>query len=173
VAEASDRVPLLLYLRNATIGTAAIVELCQIENVAGVKWASPTPLGLSEAKRAAPDHIIWVCGLAEVWAPPLNSVGARGFTSGLINIWPERSVAIHSALAAGNFDAANELIAGMRVFEEIRAEEMGGTNVTAVKTALAMMGEDCGPVRAPSAWPLTEPQSKRLSAFLRSNDLIK
>ena len=40
-------------------------------------------------------------GLAETWAPPLYAVGARGFTSGLINVWPAHSVAIHAALDAG------------------------------------------------------------------------
>ena len=40
--------------------------------------------------RACDPQIVWVGGLAEVWAPPLYAVGARGFTSGLINVWPER-----------------------------------------------------------------------------------
>ena len=122
---------------------------------------------------ASPDHIVWVGGLAEVWAPPLYAVGARGFTSGLINVWPERSVAIHTALDGGDYDEANRLIRGMRVFEDIRAEEMGGTNVSGVKTALALMGNDCGPARPPSAWPLTEDQRARLGAFLSDNGLTK
>ena len=172
VAEAADGTPLLLYLRNEAIGTAAISDLCNIEGVRGVKWASPTPLKLLEAKAASPDHIIWICGLAEVWAPSLYAVGARGFTSGLINVWPERSVAIHAALDAGDYDAANKLIAGMRVFEDIRAEEMNGANVSVVKAALQMMGDDCGASRPPSCWPLTDRQTERLSSFLSRNALM-
>lgn len=173
VAEAGDGVPIVLYLRNDLIGTAAIADICATEGVAGVKWATPNPLKLKAAIEAAPDHIVWVGGLAEVWAPPFYAVGARGFTSGLINVWPDRSVAIHAALDTGDYDAANRLIAGMRVFEDIRAEEMGGTNVTAVKAALALMGEDCGPARPPSAWPLTEDQSVRLKTFMSENGLIQ
>lgn len=172
VAEAGDGTPLLLYLRNEAIGTAAIAELCAIEGVRGVKWASPTPLKLAEAMKASPDHVTWICGLAEVWAPPLYAVGARGFTSGLINVWPERSVEIHTALAAGDYDTANRLIARMRVFEDIRAEEMNGTNVSGVKAALQLMGDDCGKVRPPAAWPLTDRQLSKLSAFLSDNRLI-
>ena len=121
---------------------------------------------------AAPSHVVWVGGLAEVWAPAFYAVGARGFTSGLINVWPARSVAIHAALEAGDYAAARALIAEMAPFEEVRAQEMNGTNVTGVKAALAMMGEDCGATRPPSAWPLTASQSERLRGFLVAAGLV-
>ena len=98
-------------------------------------------------------------------------MGARGFTSGLINVWPERSLAIHAALEAGDYSGANELIAGMKAFEEIRAEEMNGTNVTGVKAALVALGRDCGPTRPPSAWPLSSAQQAKLDAFIATNQL--
>lgn len=173
VAEAAPDLPLILYLRNASIGTAAIAELCAMPGVIGVKWASPEPLKLSEAMRASPEGLAWVAGLAEIWAPPLYAVGARGFTSGLINVWPERSVAIAAALNAGDYAEAARLIGGMRPFEEIRAEEMGGANVMGVKAALSLTGEDCGPARPPSAWPPSAEQEARLSAFLRDAGLLK
>ena len=162
IAEAAQGLPIVLYLRNDGIGLEAIEQLCRIPGVAGVKWASPTPLRLAEAIRRADPSIVWVGGLAETWAPPLCAVGARGFTSGLINVWPEHSVAIHAALAAGDYARANDLIAVMGAFEELRAEEGNGTNVTVVKSALAMMNNDCGHVRPPGAWPLTERQAKVL-----------
>jgi 4-hydroxy-tetrahydrodipicolinate synthase len=56
----------------------------------------------------------------------------------------------------------------MQDFEEIRAEEQNGTNVTAVKAALQLMGEDCGRTRPPSAWPLTDRQMDRLRKLLNS-----
>lgn len=171
VAE-GDGLPAMLYLRNDAIGTAAIARLTAIPGVAGVKWATPNPMALSRAIAASDPGVIWVAGLAEVWAPPLCAVGARGFTSGLINIWPERSVAIRDALRDGDFIRANALIEGMRLFEDIRAEEMGGTNVTGVKTALGLQGHDCGAVRPPGAWPLTASQRDRLMAFMTENRLL-
>ncbi len=60
----------------------------------------------------------------------------------------------------------------MRVFEDIRAEEQNGTNVTGVKAALMAIGTNCGPTRPPSAWPLTEVQQHKLDAFITANDLI-
>lgn len=171
VVDAGDGLPAMLYLRNDAIGTDAITRLTSIEGVAGVKWATPNPMSLARAIDASDPSIIWVGGLAEVWAPPLCAVGARGFTSGLINVWPERSVAIRNALASGDFTQANALIADMRIFEDIRAEEMGGTNVTGVKAALALQGIDCGAVRPPGAWPLTKDQQSRLQAFMDANNL--
>lgn len=172
INDASGGLPMMLYLRNDAIGTRAIADLCAVPNVRGVKWATPNPLRLAEAIAACDPAITWVGGLAEVWAPVFYAVGARGFTSGLINVWPERSLAIHAALEAGDYRTANALIAGMRAFEDIRAEEMNGTNVTGVKAALQATGHDCGPTRAPSAWPLTDSQQSRLAQFLTQNNLI-
>jgi len=171
VRDASGGLPVMLYLRNDAMGPEGIARLCEVEGVKGVKWATPNPLNLARAIEAAPDDIVWVGGLAEVWAPPLYAVGARGFTSGLINVWPERSVAIHAALDAGDYVEANRLIAGMRAFEDIRAEEHNGTNVTGVKAALMAIGQDCGPTRPPTAWPLTEQQQAVLDQFVKDNQL--
>lgn len=171
VADAADGLPIVLYLRNDAIGTKAIADLCALPSVIGVKWATPNPLKLSEAMAACDPEIVWVGGLAEIWAPVFYAVGARGFTSGLINVWPQRSVAIHAALARGDYMGANRLIDGMKDFESVRAEEMNGTNVTGVKAALALIGHDCGPARPPSAWPLTERQQAVLSAFISGNGI--
>ncbi|MAC78173.1 MAG: dihydrodipicolinate synthase family protein [Rhodobacteraceae bacterium] len=172
VIDAGGGLPVMLYLRNDAIGTGAIADLCALPGVKGVKWATPNPLKLADAINACDPGITWVAGLAEVWAPPLYAVGARGFTSGLINVWPARSMAIHGALAAGDYPLANRLIAEMRAFEDIRAEELNGTNVTGVKAALIAQGLDCGPTRPPSAWPLTAPQQATLQDFMSANGLI-
>ena len=172
IADAAQGLPLMLYLRNDGIGIDTIEQLCRTPGVAGVKWACTTPLRLAEAIRRCDPEIVWVGGLAETWAPPLCAVGARGFTSGLINVWPSHSVAIHAALEAGDYPGAMRLIDVMNGFEEIRAEEQNGTNVTAVKAALQLMGEDCGPTRPPSAWPLTDRQQAALQRLLASWGLL-
>ena len=60
VAEAEEGLPLMLYLRNDAIGLEAIEQLCRVPGVAGVKWASPTPLRLAEAMRKTDPDIVWV-----------------------------------------------------------------------------------------------------------------
>lgn len=172
VADAADGLPLMLYLRNDAIGIDTIAKLTEIPGVAGVKWATPSPMKLAQAIRTCAPEIVWVCGLAETWAPIMYAVGAQGFTSGLINIWPARSVAILDALRAGDYAKAMLLIGEIEEFENIRAEELNGTNVTGVKAALQLLGEDCGPTRAPAAWPLTPAQQTRLQTLLQGAGLI-
>jgi 4-hydroxy-tetrahydrodipicolinate synthase len=173
VADAADGLPVMLYLRNDTIGTDAIVRLTEIPGVAGVKWATPNPIKLAQAIDRADPGIIWVGGLAETWAPALCAVGAQGFTSGLINIWPERSVAILQALRASDYAQAMQLIRGIEEVENIRAEELNGPNVTGVKAALRLIGNDCGPTRPPAAWPLSSAQHARLEQLIQSWNITR
>ena len=81
-------------------------------------------------------------------------------------------MAIHAALGAGDYKKAGALIATMGAFEDLRAEEGNGTNVTVVKSALALMGQDCGHVRPPGAWPLTDRQSAELTRRLSGWGLL-
>jgi 4-hydroxy-tetrahydrodipicolinate synthase len=100
-------------------------------------------------------------------------VGARGFTSGLINVFPVHAMAIHRALEGGEYALAGTLITAMRPFEDLRAMENNGTNVTVVKAALQIMGPDCGATRPPSAWPLTPVAQARLAQFMGSASLLR
>jgi 4-hydroxy-tetrahydrodipicolinate synthase len=171
VADAAG-LPVVLYLRNDGIGLPAIEQLCRIPGVAGVKWATPNIMTLAKAiHRVGPD-INFVCGLAEPWAPPMTAVGAKGFTSGLINLLPERSVAIRDALARGDYATANSTIAGIETFEALRAEEQNGTNVSVVKSALTLTGIDVGHARPPAAWPLAPEAAAKLEALLKEWGMI-
>ena len=60
---------------------------------------------------------------------------------------------------------ARSVIDLKNLVEEVRAEEMNGTNVTGVKAALKLLGDDCGATRPPSAWPLTDKQHDKLVGF--------
>lgn len=167
IVDEARGLPVLLYLRDDGIGLDAIVDLCSIPGVVGVKWACPTPMKLADAIKATDPGLVWSGGLAETWAPTFYAVGARGFTSGLINVWPERSVAINHALEAGEFEKARALIDGISTFEVLRSEERNGANVSVVKAALQLLGSDCGSPRLPAAWPLPESTWQALTTLLR------
>jgi len=96
----------------------------------------------------------------------MTALGARGFTSGLINVAPEKSVAILRALRAGDFTGANAGIAAVAGFEALRAEEQNGANVAVVKAALALSGIDVGAARPPAAWPLPPGSAAALRSLL-------
>ena len=71
----------------------------------------------------------------------------RGFTSGLVNVDPKRSLAIWAALEAGDFAAARRLVDIIAPFEAMRTKFSNGANVTVVKEALMLLGIAVGPVR--------------------------
>jgi 4-hydroxy-tetrahydrodipicolinate synthase len=93
-------------------------------------------------------------------------MGARGFTSGLVNVFPERSHAIHRALEAGNYAEARRLIDGIAGFEALRTKYNNGANVTVVKEALGMLGTDVGPVRIPGVVALNETERTTLRGIV-------
>ncbi|MFM9991269.1 MAG: hypothetical protein ACKVOY_07505 [Burkholderiaceae bacterium] len=50
----------------------------------------------------------------------------------------------------------------------LRTEERNGANVTVVKTALQIIGNDCGHVRPPGAWPLANTAREKLIRFFEN-----
>ncbi len=149
LAEAAT-VPVVAYLRTDAIPVREIARVAAHPNVAGIKFATPNLVHMAECIRASAESpALWICGLAEGWAPAFYGAGARGFTSGFVNIDPARSLAIWSALEAGRFAEARALVDPMAPFEALRTRFNNGANVTVVKEALALAGWDVGPVRLP------------------------
>jgi 4-hydroxy-tetrahydrodipicolinate synthase len=161
-------VPLVAYVRSNDIGLKDLVRIAAHPNVAGIKFASPNLMLLSECLRASAGHAaIWVCGLAEGWAAPFYALGARGFTSGLVNVAPERSLAIHAALESGDYDRARRLVAEIAGFETMRTKFNNGANVTVVKEAMTLAGVPVGPVRLPGLVALDAEDRRKLAEILR------
>ncbi|CAN1514950.1 DapA Dihydrodipicolinate synthase/N-acetylneuraminate lyase [Rhabdaerophilaceae bacterium] len=168
IAEALE-LPVVAYIRSDAIGLADLVRVATHPNVAGVKFASTNLMLLAECIRAsAGSKAIWICGLAEGWAAPFYALGARGFTSGLVNVIPERSLAIWGALEAGDYAAARHLIDPIAPFEAMRTKYGNGANVTVVKEAMAVLGREVGPVRVPGLPALSAAENSELRRIIRS-----
>lgn len=150
-------VPVIAYVRSDGLSVSDFRQMALHPNIAGIKFASPNLMLLAEVIRSTRDApAIWVCGLAEGWAPAFYATGARGFTSGLVNVFPERSHAIHAALESGDYARARALIDGIADFEALRTKYNNGANVTVVKEALGMLGMNVGPVRIPGVVALND-----------------
>jgi 4-hydroxy-tetrahydrodipicolinate synthase len=163
----SSELPLVAYLRSDAMAVADILRVATHPNVAGVKFASTNLMLLAQCIRAARGSTaIWVCGLAEGWAAPFYAQGARGFTSGLVNVAPERSLAIWRALEAGDYQATARLVDEIAPFEAMRTRYNNGANVTVVKEAMRLMGVPVGPVRLPGLPALETADCDRLRAIL-------
>ena len=166
IAEAVD-LPVVAYVRSDAIPLADLVRMAMHENIAGIKFASGnTPL-FSECVRATEGtDAIWICGLAEGWAAPFYALGGRGFTSGLVNVDPYRSLAIWRALEAGDYQTARALVGTIAEFEKLRTKYNNGANVTVMKEALQIRNFPVGPVRLPGLVALDPADRSHLTAIL-------
>jgi 4-hydroxy-tetrahydrodipicolinate synthase len=124
---------------------------------------------LADAIRETRDlPTVWVCGLAESWAPAFYATGAEGFTSGLVNVFPEISLAVHKTLSLGDFSVARSLIDRIARFESLRTHYRNGANVTVVKEALDLLGISVGRVRLPGVPTLTVEERRDLAEVINA-----
>jgi 4-hydroxy-tetrahydrodipicolinate synthase len=172
LAEASE-LPLVAYVRSDLIAAADLARIAVHPNVAGVKFATANLMLLAECVRATSGSpAVWICGLAEGWAAAFYALGTRGFTSGLVNIDPGRSLAIWKALEAGDFATARRLVDIIAPFEAMRTKFNNGANVTVVKEAMTMLGRPVGPVRLPGLAALDAADRVRLTGVLSDWGLL-
>ncbi len=168
IADGVD-LPLVAYVRSDAMGRADLLGIANHPNVVAVKFATPNMMLLAEVVReSGANTALWVCGLAEGWAAPFYAAGARGFTSGLVNVDPKRSLAIHAALESGDFAKVRELVTTIAAFETMRTKFQNGANVTVVKEAMMQIGFPVGPVRLPGLVALDADDRAKLSGILQS-----
>lgn len=160
-AAADGRV--IAYKRTHRVPDALLVALARDGVIQGVKYAVNDLLSFQRARAEAPE-IEWICGTAELWAPFFHLLGARGYTSGLVNAAPDLAVSMEAALREGDIARAMELRELARAFEELRAEDDAAKNVPAVRSAMTLAGFAPGPPRPPLA-PLEEADERRVAAI--------
>ncbi|MEN3305020.1 MAG: 4-hydroxy-tetrahydrodipicolinate synthase [Micromonosporaceae bacterium] len=151
VAQAVPDLGVVCYVRSPHVTADAFVALADsCPNVVGVKYAVPDVITLPDLVRAVgAERWVWVCGLAETWAPYFWVAGARGFTSGLANVAPAESLALLAALRRSDYRAAMTIWERLRPFEDMRARAASAANVSVVKEALHHLGLCRPEVRPP------------------------
>jgi 4-hydroxy-tetrahydrodipicolinate synthase len=152
IAGALPDLGVVLYIRDPRIGARHIRllgDLCP--NVIAVKYGIRDPVQFaSVARDAGLDQFTWLAGLAELTAPACWTAGARGFTSGLVNVAPGLALSMLDALRGGDMAGAMKAWEACRPFEELRAADSSADNVSVVKEALAQLGLCRPDVRPPS-----------------------
>jgi 4-hydroxy-tetrahydrodipicolinate synthase len=148
IAAGLPGLPLVLYVRGPQLTDEAVRRLDGVAEIVGVKMGQPDPARFAGFVAAAPD-LAWVCGVAELWAVPFRRAGAIGFTSGLANAAPRRSLEVHEALQAADPERAAELVERLRPFEELRARHADANNIAVIKAALDLVGLAGGDLRPP------------------------
>jgi 4-hydroxy-tetrahydrodipicolinate synthase len=172
IAGAVPDLGVVLYIRDERRSGAHIAELAdRCANVIGVKYGVRDATKFAAVARdAGMERLTWLAGAAELTAPALWAVGARGFTSGLANVGPGLALAMLDALRAGDFGAAMRVWETVRPFEELRLADASADNVSVVKEALAQLGLCRADVRPPSRL-LPAGIREEISAILSDWDL--
>jgi 4-hydroxy-tetrahydrodipicolinate synthase len=152
IAGALPGLGVVLYIRDPRIGARHIRllgDLCP--NVIAVKYGIRDPVQFAGVARdAGLDRFTWLAGLAELTAPACWTAGARGFTSGLVNVAPGLALSMLESLRGGDTAGAMKAWEECRPFEELRAADSSADNVSVVKEALAQVGLCRPEVRPPS-----------------------
>ena len=148
LAEALPGIPLILYVRGPQLSADGVRRLAGVESIVGVKMGQADPERFAGLVAAAPD-LVWVCGVAEAWAIPFWAAGAVGFTSGIANVAPERSLEVFDALRADDVARAEVLVDRLRPIEQLRAGRGDANNVAVLKAALDLIGLVGGGLRPP------------------------
>jgi len=163
IAQGLPELGVVPYVRDPNVTAAMLTELAdECPNLVGVKYAVPNPLQFAAVADGVGDRVTWICGLAELWAPSFWLFGARGFTSGLVNVDPAVSMGMLRALQRSDYEGAMRLWRLIRSFEDLRARRATSNNVSVVKEALAQMGLCSPAVRPPiSQLPTAEREEVR------------
>lgn len=138
LASAVPDLAVVPYIRDAAIRAEDLRALvASTPNVVAVKYAVPDPVRFAEIVASGP-RLLWICGLAERWAPFFWPAGATAFTSGLALVEPSLSLELLDHLRGQRASAAFATWALVAPFEALRSRNNGAANVSAIKEALAL-----------------------------------
>lgn len=158
--------PVLIYKKDPLPSHSLLLELAKHPLVVGVKYAWNQLHEFRSTILADREGIEWLCGSAERFAPYFMLAGSRGYTSGAGNICPHLTLAMHSALAAGEYSEGMRYQQLILPIEDFRARQGDSFNISMLKHALTVAGIDCGPPRAPQR-QLTDTEKVEIEAVIK------
>lgn len=157
-------IPIIIY--NVPSRTGVDIPVCvyqqlgKLPNIAGVKEASADITKITRIKAACPaDFAVWSGNDDQI--VPVLSLGGAGVISVLSNVCPVETQAMAMAALDGDFDTAAALqIQLLPLIEALFSE----VNPIPVKTAMKLIGFDCGDCRL----PLTKAGEKTLESLRKA-----
>jgi len=151
VAAATD-LPVMVYNNPIAYRTDVTVEmliaLSDSNMIVAVKESSEDPRRITDLINAIEDRYVPFCGVDDLILEYV-SVGCTGWVAGLVNAFPEESVALFEAARRGDLEAAR---AWYRWFMPLLHLDTGPKLIQAIKLCMALtnMGAEwCRPPRLP------------------------
>jgi len=146
---ASVHIPVILYnvpgRTGVDIPVSVYQKLSAIPNIAGVKEASTDITKIGRIiSTCGPDFAVW-SGNDDMTVPVI-SLGGAGIISVSSNVLPEKMQAMTQAALAGDFHSASQMQLELIPLTDVLFCEV---NPIPVKTAMRLLGFDCGNCRMP------------------------
>jgi 4-hydroxy-tetrahydrodipicolinate synthase len=157
--------PTMVYKKAACPSDKLLLELADHEQMVGVKYAVNDIDAFNRVVHQDGGRIEWICGNAERFAPFFALAGSTGYTSGAGNVCPRLTLAMHAALAAGDYAEAMRLQQLILPIEHFRARADNSFNISFLKHAITHTGLDLGPPRVPNR-RLTDAERREIDAMM-------
>jgi dihydrodipicolinate synthase/N-acetylneuraminate lyase len=161
-------------LPGAAASFEVIRQLADLEKVVAVKDEAEDIHWFREMAEALGNRLLPVCGGVaggEMDAPFYYTLGARAFSSGVVNFIPELPLQLHDALMAGDYATAHELRKKLGPLQELRSRRERTNSIPVIKEALDLLGLRGGPLRPPLS-PLIPEDKDDLREILMNLGLL-
>jgi len=146
---ASTSLPVMLYNNppayRVSIGARTLANLADVPNIVAVKESAPDPRRFTDLYNMCGDRYVLFAGLDDVALEGLV-LGARGWVSGLTNVFPRESIALWDAVQRGDLATALRIYRWFMPLLHLDAEH---DLVQSIKLAEAVMGRGSERVRMP------------------------
>jgi dihydrodipicolinate synthase/N-acetylneuraminate lyase len=146
---ASSSLPVMLYNNppayRVSIGARTLANLADVPNIVAVKESAPDPRRFTDLYNMCGERYVLFAGLDDVALEGLV-LGARGWVSGLTNVFPRESIALWEAVQRGDLAAALKIYRWFMPLLHLDAEH---DLVQSIKLAEAVMGRGSERVRMP------------------------
>lgn len=146
---ASTSLPVMLYNNppayRVSIGARTLANLADVPNIVAVKESAPDPRRFTDLYNLCGDRYVLFAGLDDVALEGLV-LGARGWVSGLTNVFPRESIALWEAVQRGDLATALKIYRWFMPLLHLDAEH---DLVQSIKLAEAVMGRGSERVRMP------------------------
>lgn len=161
----SVRIPIILYNVPSRTGVDIPVSvyrrLAPLPNIMGVKEAGADLTKVTRTCGSCGDFYVWTGNDDHI--VPAMSLGAQGVISVLSNVVPVETMAMTSAMLAGDLDTATALQQQLQPLIDLLFCEV---NPIPVKAAMKYLGYDCGGCRLPLT-ELSKENQQRLEKYFR------
>lgn len=164
VAEVSER-PIMIYNNPVAYDVDTtpemFAELAEEETIAAIKESSDDVRRITDIYNQTGDRYQLFCGVDDL---ALESIlmGAEGWVAGLVNAFPEETVAIYELARAGRVEEARAIY---RWFAPLLHLDVSTKLVQNIKLAEAIVGIGTEPVRPPRL-PLTGKERTRVKEVI-------